>query len=44
MQDLPVGEYRHITEYDVNDLIKDILNEKIFGFVEVDIKDPDELN
>ena len=43
MQDMPVGNYKHITEYNIKDLIKDILNEKLFGFVEVDIKVPDEL-
>jgi hypothetical protein len=43
MQKMPVGEYKHISEYNIKDLIKDILNEKLFGFVEVDIKVPDEL-
>ena len=43
MQDMPVGKYKHITEYNIKDLINDVLNEKLFGFVEVDIKVPDEL-
>ena len=29
--------------YNINDLIHDVINEKLFGFVEVDIKVPDEL-
>mmetsp|Transcript_73982 Transcript_73982/g.197152 ORF Transcript_73982/g.197152 Transcript_73982/m.197152 type:complete len:217 (-) Transcript_73982:2436-3086(-) len=43
MQDMPVGEYKHIKEYKIIDLEKDILNDKLFGFIEVDIKVPDEL-
>jgi hypothetical protein len=43
MQDMPVGKYKHITEYNINNLIHDVLNEKLFGFVEVDIQVPDEL-
>ena len=38
-----VGKYKHITEYNINNLVHDVLNEKLFGFVEVDIKVPDEL-
>ncbi len=38
MQDMPVGKYKHITEYNIKDLIKDILMKKLFGFVDVDIK------
>ena len=43
MQEMPVGKYKHITEYNIKDLTHDILNDKLFGFVEVDIKVPDEL-
>ena len=43
MQGKPVGKYKHITEYNINILIHDGLNEKLFGFVEVNIKVPDEL-
>ena len=38
MQDMPVGKYKHIKEYNIDNLIHDILNDKLFGFVEVDIK------
>ena len=43
MDEMPVGKYKHITEYNINNLVHDILNDKLFGFVEVDIKVPDEL-
>jgi type III secretion system FlhB-like substrate exporter len=43
MEKMPVGQYKHISEYNIKDLINDVLNEKLFGFVEVDIKVPDEL-
>ena len=43
MQEMPVGKYKHITEYNIKDLTHDILNDKLFGFVEVNIKVPDEL-
>ena len=43
METMPVGQYKHISEYNIKDLINDVLNEKLFGFVEVDIKVPDEL-
>ncbi len=42
MQNMPVGKYKHVTEYNIKDLINDVLNEKLFGFVEVDIKVPNE--
>jgi hypothetical protein len=43
MQKMSVGEYKHISEYNIKDLIIDVLNKNLFGFVEVDIKVPDEL-
>ena len=43
MQEMPVGKYKHITEYNIKDLTHDILNDKLFGFFEVDIIVPDEL-
>ena len=33
MQKMPVGQYKNIPEYNINDLVQDVLNEKIFGFV-----------
>ena len=32
IQDMPVGNYKHITEYNIKDLIKDILNEAEKGY------------
>ncbi len=43
MQDMPTGDYKHITGYNWNEWKYDIVIEKIFGFVEVDIQVPDEL-
>jgi hypothetical protein len=43
MDDMPVGKYKHITEYNINNLVHDMLNDILFGFVEVDIRVPDEL-
>ncbi len=43
MQKMLVGQYKHISEFNIKDLIHDVLNDKLFGFVEVDIKVPDEL-
>ena len=43
MQEMPVGKYKHFTEYNIDNLIHDILNDRLFGFVEVDIEVPDEL-
>ncbi len=43
MQKMPVGQYKHISEYNIKDLIHDALNDKLFGFVEVGIKVPEEL-
>ncbi len=35
---MPVGKHEHITEYDLETLKADIMNEKLFGFIQVDIK------
>ena len=43
MEEMAVGKYKHITEYNIKDLTHDILNDKLFGFVEVDIEVPDKL-
>ncbi len=43
MQGMLVGNYKHITENNMNNLIHDVFNETLFGFVEVDIEVPDEL-
>ena len=39
-QDMPVGDYTLIDSYDLQKLKDDILNDKLFGFIEVDIKTP----
>ena len=38
---MPTGKHEHIKEYDFNKLKDDILNDKVFGFVQVDIKTPE---
>ena len=43
MQNMPVGRNKYIKEYNIDNLIHDISNEKLLGFVEVDIEVPDEL-
>ncbi len=43
MQEMAVGKYKQITEYNIKDLTRDILNEKLFGFVEMDIEVPNHL-
>jgi hypothetical protein len=40
---MPVGKHEHITEYDLETLKADIMSEKLFGFIQVDIKTPDNL-
>ncbi len=42
-QKMSVGKHEHITEYDLETLKADIMSEKIFGFIQVDIKTPDNL-
>ena len=34
--------HEHITQYDLNQLKEDILNDKLFGFIQVDIETPDD--
>ena len=41
--EMPVGKYRRIESYDIDKFKHDLLNKKIFGFFEVDIKVPDNL-
>jgi len=36
-QEMPTGKHEHIKIYDLNQLQEDILNDKLFGFVQVDI-------
>ncbi len=43
-QKMPVGKHKHITGYDLDKLNADILCEKSFGFVKVDIKTPDDVH
>ena len=40
---MPTGKHEHIKMYDVNQLKEDILNDKLFGFVQVDIETPEDL-
>ena len=40
---IPTGEYSRIESYDLKQLAGDILNEKVFGFLKVDIKTPENL-
>ncbi len=40
---MPTGKYEHIKTYDLKKLKKDILNNNLFGFVQVDIETPEEL-
>jgi hypothetical protein len=40
---MPTGKHDHIKSYDLNQLKKDILNNNLFGFVQVDIETPEEL-
>ena len=39
-QEMPVGDYTRVNTYDLEQLKEDILNNKLFGFIEVDIKTP----
>ena len=40
---MPTGEHEHITTYELEQLKKDILNDKLFGFIKVDIETPEHL-
>ena len=42
-QEMPTGKHEHIKKYDLNELKDDILNDKVFGFVQVDIETPEHL-
>jgi hypothetical protein len=42
-QEMPTGKHQHIKEYNLNKLKHDILNDKLFGFVQVDIETPENL-
>ena len=42
-QEMPTGKHEHIKEYKLNQLQDDILNDKLFGFVKVDIETPEHL-
>jgi hypothetical protein len=40
---MPTGKHEHIKSYDLKQLKKDILNIKLFGFVQLDMETPKEL-
>ena len=40
---MPTGKHEHIISYDLNQLKIDILNNELFGFVQVDIETPEDL-
>ena len=40
---MPTDKHEHIISYDLKQLKKDILNNNLFGFVQVDIETPEEL-
>ena len=40
---MPTGMHEHITEYNLIQLKEDILNDKLFGFIQVDIETPEDL-
>jgi hypothetical protein len=40
---MPAGKHEHIKTYDLEQLKDDILNDKLFGFIQVDIETPEEL-
>jgi len=42
-QEMPTGKHEHITNYDLNQLKQDILNDNLFGFIKVDIETPEHL-
>ncbi len=37
-QEMPTGHHEHVQTYDLEQLKKDIFNDTLFGFVQVDIK------
>ncbi len=42
-QEMPTGKHEHIETYDLEQFNQDILNNKLFGFVQVDIETPEDL-
>ncbi len=40
---MPTGKHEHIKTYDLKQLKKDLLNNELFGFVQVDIEIPEDL-
>ena len=42
-QEMPTGKHEHIKTYDLKQLEQDILNDKLFGFIQVDIETPENL-
>ncbi len=40
---MPTGKHEHIKSYDLKQLKKDVLSEKLFGFVQADIETPEDL-
>ena len=42
-QEMPTGKHEHNTDYDLNQLNQDILNDNLFGFIKVDIETPENL-
>ena len=40
---MPTGKHEHIKTYNLKQLKKDILNNNLFGFVQVDIETPENL-
>jgi len=40
---MPTGDYKQITQYDLQQLKQDVMSDKLFGYVECDIKVPDHL-
>jgi hypothetical protein len=41
-QEMPMGKHEHIKAYDLKQLRKDILDNGLFGFVQVDIETPED--
>jgi hypothetical protein len=42
-QEMPAGKHNHVKEYELEQLKDDILNNKLFGFIKVDIEIPEHL-
>ncbi len=40
---MPTGKHEHVKIYDLNKLKEVILNDKLFGFVQVDIETPENI-